>query len=581
MRTTTALGILAAAFAAFHAGSAGATVTMATVPDDFATVQEALDALSKTAPASLHIRGGVHQGPVMATQFTNLRITADPGAMISATGSEPALTICASAIVAVSGLAIESQSVGLFVNAVARVTATNLDIDAGSHGVLAESAMSMAEIRAMFGITTHNESFSGLANMTSTLFVFERGAVTSQHGDAIRIGSNQSARLGSGPLDLYAPEGDGIHATGTAGATIEATGVTIRDAGDDGVDVSGPAIVLVAATIERPADDGVTIGQGGAATIANSTITGTGDAGIETHGGGSFDSITGCTVTGAGADAIHVSGVRIMDCTVTDAVGNGIFATPHSGAPGITGIATNHVESVGGAGIMSGVVGLAISQNVVVDTGGDGIVAGADRSRVQWNNVERTGGDGIVASGDRVQVVDNGVISATGDGVRVSGIEVYVYENSVTVAGDAGIRVSADEAYVNDNVVVSPAGDGIVLGSGWSEVMGDTVIGAGGDGISVLGEPARRGSALAENTIEDAARDGISIGPVTGAHVAANDVTGCGDCGIRLGDGAKRNRLTRNRAEQNGSFDLYESDGSRKNRVTRSNRFRTRHRRGG
>lgn len=577
MRTTTALGFLAAAFAAFHAGSAGATVTTAVVPDDFPTVQEALDALVKTSSSSLHIKAGIHQGPVMATQFLNLQITAAPGATIVSASSEPAVTICASAIVSVSGLAISSQSVGLFVNGVGRLTATDLDIDAASHGVVAEGAMSVDELRAMFGITGHNESF---ANITSTQMLFERSTVTSLHGDAIRIGSNQSARLGPGPLVLHAPQGDGIHGSGVGG-TIEATGVTIRDAGDDGVDVSGPAIVIVAATIERPADDGVTIGPGGSASIANSTITDTGGAGIESHDGGSYDSITGCTVTGAGADAIHVSGVRIMDCIVTDAVGNGIFATPHSGASGITGIASNHVENVGGAGIVSGVVGMAISQNFVTGTGGDGIVAGADRSRVQWNTVERTGGDGIVASGDRVQVLDNGVVSATGDGLRVSGVEVYVYENSVTVAGDAGIRVSAEDAYVNDNVIVSPAGDGIVLGRGWSEVMGDTVIGAGGDGISVLGEPARRGSTLAENTIEDAASDGIDIGPVSGVRVAANDVTGCGDCGIRLGDGAKRNRLTRNRAQENGSFDLYESDGSRRNRVTRSNRFRTRHRRGG
>ena len=79
MRTTTALGFLVAAFAATHAGSASATVSRAVVPDDFPTVQEALDALTKTSSSNLHIKPGTYAGPVMATGFLNLAIDADAG----------------------------------------------------------------------------------------------------------------------------------------------------------------------------------------------------------------------------------------------------------------------------------------------------------------------------------------------------------------------------------------------------------------------------------------------------------------------------------------------------------------------
>src|SRR5262245_20994029 len=141
MRTTTAPLFLIVALAAAHTGNARASVKSATVPDDFATVQEALDALTKSGQTSLHIRAGVYPGAVMATGFSRLTITADEGATIVASGSEPTLTICGSGIVSVRGLAIESAyTVGLFVNGVGRVTADDLVIDAGSHGVLAEAS---------------------------------------------------------------------------------------------------------------------------------------------------------------------------------------------------------------------------------------------------------------------------------------------------------------------------------------------------------------------------------------------------------------------------------------------------------
>ena len=573
MRVTTAFGFLIAAFAIFQAGSVSASVTSAVVPDQFATVQDALDALDKKGPSTLRIMPGIHQGPAMATQFSSLRITADPGATIVATGSEPALTICASGVVYVSGLAIESESVGLFVNGVGRVAATALDITAASHGVLAESSMSTEEIRATFGLP-HAE---GMPDHGNTIISVTSSVVTSEHGDAIRIGTGESAQIVQ--TTLAAPEGDGIHGTGPSG-TIEATAVTIRDAGDDGIDVTGPSLTLVGSTIERPADYGVTVG-GGRGQIANTTIVAPGGVGIESHGLGSFESISGANVSGAGGDAMRVWCLRVMDCTVSDAAGDGIHvAGPADAGTGIVGIASNRVERVGGEGITSAVAGMPISQNTVIDTGGAGIVAGADRSRVEWNMVSGSGDAGIVAAGDRVQVFDNDVRTTTGDGVNVSGIDVFVTDNSVELAGIAGIRVASEGAYVSHNEVVSPAGDGIVVARGWSEVVGDTVSHAGGDGICVLGDPARAGSAIRENVVSGSAADGIDIGPANGARVAANTITGCGDCGIRLGDGAKRNRLTGNSAQESGSYDLYESDESRRNRIARSNRFRTRHRSG-
>ena len=575
MRATTTFGILIAAFAIVQTGNVHASVYSAVVPDEFPTVQEALDALAKTGSPSLHIRPGVYEGPVMVTGFATLAIYADKGAAIVASGSEPALTVCGSGTVSISGLAIESQSVGLFVNGVGRVTATNVVVEAGSHGVLAESSMSVAEIRAMFGLT-HVEALMGLVNTT---FQLSGGTVTSLQGDAVRVGPNQSAAIGG--ATLVAPQGDGIHAEG-AGGEIAVAQTTIDGAGDDGVDVTGKQLQMNGGfTITRAADDGVTLGAGALGTIFGGTIRDCGDSGIETHDGGTIDTIAGVTISGTLGDGIHAQAGRIASSTVTETRGSGIVVVGVS-LNATTGAAVtgNRVERTGGDGITSAVDGLPISQNFVIDAAGAGIVAGADRSRVDWNTVERTGGDGIVAAGDRVQVFDNDVSSPAGDGVSVSGIEVFVTDNTVDLAGSAGIRVASEGAYVSHNDVASPAGDGIVVSRGWSEVVGDTVTNAGGDGICVLGDPARTGSPIRENVVAGAAADGIDIGPANGVRVAENTVTACGDCGIRLGDGAKRNRLTGNRAEESGSYDLYESDESRKNRIARSNRFRTRHRSG-
>jgi parallel beta-helix repeat protein len=370
--------------------------------------------------------------------------------------------------------------------------------------------MSVAEIKAMFSLN-HVEALVG---MTATELQLTGGTATSRHADAIRIGPGEAAAIGA--VTLIAPEGDGIHAEGAAGAAgavavaVSVGDVTIDGAGDDGIDVAGrPLHVNPGTTITRPADDGVTIGAGASGTVLSVTIRDCGDAGIESHDGGRFDTIAGCTISGTGGDGIHAEAGRIGSCTVTD-----------------------------------------------------------------------TGGNGIVAATDRMQVVGNDVTSPAQDGVRVTGADVYVFTNTVTLAGDAGIRVEGEGAYVNDNVVDSATGDGIVVGGGWGGVTGDTVTNPGGDGICVVGAAARTGAELSENVVEGAAGDGIDLGPATGVRVAANTVTACGDCGIRLGDGAKRNRLTANRASESGSYDLYESDASRKNRIARSNRFRTHRHRG-
>ena len=578
MRSTIAFGFLAAALAAAPMGSVKAAVYGAVVPDDFPTVQQALDALTKTSSTTLRIRPGVYDGPVMVTGFNSLTITADRGAKIVARGTEPALTVCASGSVSISGLAIESQSVGLFVNSVGRVIAKGLDIDAGSHGVRAESLMPLADLIAMFG-GVHDQPGGVRISAINLELLLTDSTVTSLHGDAVRVGPIESVAIGT--ATLVAPEGDGIHAEG-AGGRVEVAQTTIDRAGDDGIEVTGKTLQMNAGnTISDPAGDGVTLGAGAVGTIFGGSIRYCGDSGVETHDGGTIDTIAGAAINGTQGDGIRADARRIASCTVTETGGDGIVVTgdPLDGPTGgaVTG---NRVERIAGDGITSGAEGIAITENVVSDTGGVGIVADADSSSVGSNTVKHTGGDGIVAVGDHVQVYDNDVASPAGDGVSASGVDVSVTDNTVDLAGDAGVRVAAEGAYVSRNDVASPAGDGVVVAGGWSEVSGHTVTGAGGDGICILGAPARTGSDIRENVVEGAAADGIDLGEVSGARLSVNEITACGECGIRLGDGAKRNRLTGNSAQESGAYDLYESDASRKNHVARSNRFRTRHRRG-
>lgn len=544
-----------------RAGSNGATLS---VPSQYPTIQAALDAAPRVGNVEIRIAKGTYAENVVATGFPSLSIVAEPETWIRGTSAEPALSVCMSGTVNVSGLLIESQAVGLQVLGVQRFTSTNLRVvSAVDAAVVAENSLTSGIILVgshgeRVSVQATNATFQGLTVSNAEVGVLVRAnAWVTVSGSSIENVGADAIRADSGVLD--------VSETRIAGAP------------DDAIDASNASLAVSHANISGVGDAAITIGNG-SGSVVRTTITDVGRVAIETREGAVCD-VTGCTISDVRGDAIRVAADVVASNVVTGATRDGIVVLPTPYQQLLTAeVAWNRVEG-GRTGIAVAAPNFAVTANVVAQTQGDAISVGADRVTISNNVVEDAGGNGIAAAGYNNVLIENRVDAAAGDGLDVMGEDAFVRDNVVQDAGEAGVRVAGDGAVVQGNEATRTGGDGVVVGEGWAVVSGQRVEAAGGDGVCLLGAPERPGAEVLSNVVGDCAGDGIDAGAAVRARIERNQVTGAGACGIRLGDGSRGNRLARNVVKGSGDADLWEDDGAGRNVVKRNNRFATRHRR--
>ncbi|MFN8592533.1 MAG: right-handed parallel beta-helix repeat-containing protein [Thermomicrobiales bacterium] len=298
-----------------------------------------------------------------------------------------------------------------------------------------------------------------------------------------------------------------IRRPGDAGAVItsgraEVSGVTIEDAGEDGIIVccDGTTGTITDSRIVRPGNAGISVEDGGTATIrdsiieqpgaigviamagatvevSESTVFSGGLAGVVASDAGTGVTIAGATFDGQTRDGVYVqlgAAATVSDNTLTLAGGNGITLSATTGTGRVSG--NRVLDAVVGIVIRDGAANAAVSDNLV--RGGEtGIrVAGpSTEARVTGNTIEATTVTGLaVENGARAEATENvitgpGTLSAAaafgpagihyGSGASgvVRGNQVANYLSDMPGSLACGIAIDADAGEVDVAASVFPA----------------------------------------------------------------------------------------------------------------------------
>jgi parallel beta-helix repeat protein len=334
-------------------GAAAEEVTFVQVPGDFASIQQAIDAVSKNGRSTVRVQPGTYEESLVISGFLDLTIQAE-GATLVSSGPDPAVTACASEHVRIEGLSIRAEGVGLAFAGLLNAEARNVRVlESGSHGFL------VADIGTMTVVTSPAETHQVYKGEV----VLADCSAAQCGGDGIRM--TDEAHVQVARADIRDVAGDGVHAE-PVGGVLTLGGTTIVRAGGDGVDSSLATTHVEAVRIEDAGGDGVVIRAGDRAYVRQTTVTRAGGRGIA-------------------ADEQAAPPVQVEYSEVQ--------ATARDGIAVRTGdLARNTVSGAGGAGIRVEAAvrswDARIDGNVVSGAAGPGIdLAGSHGVRVFGNTV--------------------------------------------------------------------------------------------------------------------------------------------------------------------------------------------------
>jgi parallel beta-helix repeat protein len=301
-----------------------------------------------------------------------------------------------------------------------------------------------------------------------------------------------------GTVILAPPAGPGLLLDTCADCRVEKLRV---QGGDVGIRlVSTHDTVLSKCRVEGTTSDGIRSEAGNDNRFEKCIVEGAGGRGImDISLGGNFphdDTVLKCTVTGAAADGIAVTGHdHLIDhCTIKHPGGNGITCddVTHCDHDTIT-----HCK-VDGAGVhaisISG-TNLVVASCKTTNAVGIGIFdVGGFLDEITKCTVAHVGSAGIACGNQTVQVsIHDCKVSASGDdGIALNGMSHVVQKNKVSKAGDDGIDIFADVCTVTGNKVSASVGDGFVLSHGLNNTLsGNKASGSGGfDLDNVVNDPS-------------------------------------------------------------------------------------------
>ena len=339
------------------------------------------------------------------------------------------------------------------------------------------------------------------------------GILFAEEGGTISEVTIVDLRRGTG-----APCGVGIAIIGSAFYDVDIHGTTITNAGSIGiVAVSGGRRRGDRQPDQRRPRWGRLLGASTRGRIAENRIADTAQQGI-TVVNYAAATLAGNVVTTTGEAGIHASQGAIVDVTAGDQLRRNAFGIVVEGVSMRATIEETMVEETANIAILvSGGPTVQVAGNTVRQAVGVGIVAeeAGTRGTIADNTIEEVGQDGMVGAG------------------RCQGARAR--EHGIATAGRFGIGVlSGATAEISDNTVTAVGVIGILAASGANaDVVGNSVTGP---------QPAQ--------SSEDGPF-GIAFGEGASGSIVTNVVSGHGNddltgeaCGIRIENGCERGRGT-------------------------------------
>jgi hypothetical protein len=385
---------------------------------------------------------------------------------------------------------------------------------------------------------------NGYSNGGATRIVSLDGDITiTGHGSSLPTGTNSR---GIGVYDAAAIQSTGLAKItlngtgGSAGDPTAAANLTRTDVGEfEGIDLGNGMIR------SSGAGDITLIGQGGNVGVNNLGIFAHGGSVIESTGTGQI-SLTG---TG-GLGTSDARGIQVNDASITSVAGE-IRFTGHGGA--------DSAQANIGVWLVSGATVTATgTARITIDGTGSG--GTSDNTGVELNGFGYFGATHITAEDGDITITGHGSTSAVGPGSRgiavLEGAQIQsTGQGKITLNGTAGTGADADRG-----VEIGDTGTQITASAGDIQITGQ-----GGTGIYAFGVWVRSGAVVQSTdsgklTIQGTAglgggeETGVVLngystggltriqslnGDITITGIGGNSVTGSGDRGIGIYDGAQ------------------------------------------
>jgi parallel beta-helix repeat protein len=403
----------------------------------------------------------------------------------------------------------------------------------------------------------------------------------------------------------------------TAG-TYTVEGNTLRQCGDDGIEISGGSGHTIGGnTIFSANDVGILVNA--RSTVQNNVIDGDNDTetGIELAGNSGDSVVQNNTIFGIRSadanEAIQVDNgadrVRILNNNLRDV---GFLAPLAADVEGIRIGTASDVEVTGNIIFVSGggngievptgstsARGLLMNNQITKDEG-HGILldeSAANEWRITGNTIRAKDfdGDGSLATGDGIRVASNANIIRDNDidldnpdvagdqrtgahGINVSGNDNQILGNHVQRVGGNGVNITGTRNRVDSGsacLIENNAGHGVAISSsGNNFVFNCTIRNNLGDGVNV----ATADNLIQGNTITGNAGDGVElnsdnadnnvvgVGGPNPAPTQANTITGNGGSGVKV-NGGDENLIKGNTISGNALNQVLLTGGATKNTI--------------
>jgi parallel beta-helix repeat protein len=377
--------------AALRGAAADTSVRTVRVPQDFATIQEAVDTVGSNAIIEV---GPGRYGPVtigreptiwaIKTTVASVTLRGSKDAVIDG-GDEPAVSILFGNGIVVDGFTVSSRDAGVDVSHGDGITVTNLTVSsAGKEGIRTD--------------TVRNVSITG-------------NRIESSNRTAISV------------LATTAPVWGPLVVTGNTVVSTGGDAIFVHNE-DDASDME-----ITGNTVESAAGAGIRTECGMSLNLSENDIRATGGTGISVFQVFAGANVRGNTIADTGGDAIWINvapNVSVTHNRVEGAGGDGVLVTSTDNAR----VEENEIADVSRAGIRIQAVG-AQSRGGYLP-----VLVGS-------NEITAPAGSGIVIDDSGAGIVDGNSVSVPG----VHGVEIdatnrlTVADNEVSGAGSCGFRL--------------------------------------------------------------------------------------------------------------------------------------------
>ena len=374
------LALFIASGAVLGGAAAGTSVPTLRVPEDFASIQAAVDSLGRGGIVEV---GAGTYGPVRlgtdvesGISIVNVTIRGATDAVIDGR-AEPAISVLSARDVVVDGFTVVSQDAGVSVSHGENVEVRNVTVAAaGTDGIRVEAVTDVS--------------------------------VT---GNRIESAGGTGISVNAGTAETYGPLVVRDNTVVSAGGDA----ILVHNIGD------GAKVVVSGNTVESATGRGIRTECGMTLQLSHNDVHSTGGAGISVDRVVDTTNVTQNTVTdagGAGVEFTYGVSVVIANNRIDGTAGDGVAGSLAASAE----IRANSVTDAGDAGVrIVNIDPVTVASNEVVDPTGTGIVLEeVNRGAVQGNTVAEPGVHGVeLDATDRVRVIGNVVTGAEDCGFRL------------------------------------------------------------------------------------------------------------------------------------------------------------------